>query len=209
MATLSTCHRCKPILDRGHGLHNTPESRALQRAAASCSPYQSEIAFPTVGLLWRENPSKCYGKSPEKQKKYTENLGLLLAASLPIKTYLPLRSNQGKWHQRHQQTLAHIFPLPHEEQERHCASGTPFLQYLLPSLALAGFRVHAVPPQMVCTTLVATQSSLLNPSTSPLLAMEMLCANGLSFGPCCHEPPDFPPLAQLWPHAGMESPRGW
>lgn len=161
MATLSTCHRCKPILDRGHGLHNTPESRALQRAAASCSPYQSEIAFPTAGLLWRENPSKCYGKSPEKQKKYTENLGLLLAASLPIKTYLPLRSNQGKWHQRHQQTLAHIFPLPHEEQERHCASGTPFLQYLLPSLALAGFRVHAVPPQVVRTTLVATQSSLL------------------------------------------------
>lgn len=62
--------RHKPILDRGDRLHSAPESRALQRSAAPWSPYQSEITFPTAGLLWRENPSKYYRKSPEKHTEY-------------------------------------------------------------------------------------------------------------------------------------------
>lgn len=64
--------RHEPVLDRGDRLHNAPESRALQRSAAPCSPYQSEITFPAAGLLWRENPSKYYRKSPEKHTKYTQ-----------------------------------------------------------------------------------------------------------------------------------------
>lgn len=66
---LSTPDRRKPILAGGDGRHGPPEGHALQRPAAPHSPQQPQISLSTAGLPGKENPGKCYRKSPENQTK--------------------------------------------------------------------------------------------------------------------------------------------
>jgi len=141
-ASVSASDRCKPVLDRGDEQRGAAESPALQRPAAPCPPHQPQIPFPTAGLLWRENPSKCCRKSPEKQTKLS-----------------PLIISQWPWQSRFLPKPAFLAgpvredgpclppsllnPIPSlwgiGEQERLGASKTPFLQQLLRPRCPAGF----------------------------------------------------------------------
>lgn len=89
--------RHKLVLDRRDGLHDAPESRALQRPAAPCSPHQPQISFSTAGLLWRQNPSKWHRKSLETHIK----LSPIRMPQQPQQSHsrqnLTCRPGQGRW----------------------------------------------------------------------------------------------------------------
>lgn len=161
---LSTSDRCKPVLDRGDGLRSAPESCALQRPAAPRSPHQPQVSFPTAGLLWRENPSKCYRKSPEKQTKLAPvriSQWPWQSCFLPKPTFFagPVREDGTR-------LLPPLFnPTPPlrglGEQERLCASKLPFISSAAsPSRCPGRFYSVCKSPCVVRTTLVATRSRL-------------------------------------------------
>lgn len=100
-------------------------------------------------------PVSAMGNHLKNRKTKTEDLWLTLETSLAIKIYLPLRPKQGKWHQRHHQSLAHLFPLPHEEQERHYTNETPFFSTFSHPLPWQALQCVQIPPKVVRATLLA------------------------------------------------------